>query len=79
MDQWHLLINIYFGVTLNAARGIANQVDHAVMQLVNSFTTAINPQITKNYASGNMVSMNLLVCRGARFSYFLLFVFALPG
>lgn len=74
----NLLINIYFGVTLNAARGIANQVDHAVMQLVNSFTTAINPQITKNYASGNMESMYLLVCRGARFSYFLLFVFALP-
>lgn len=74
----NLLINIYFGVTLNAARGIANQVDHAVMQLVNSFTTAINPQITKNYASGNMESMYLLVCRGARFSYFLLFIFALP-
>lgn len=74
----NLLINIYFGVTLNAARGIANQVDHAVMQLVNSFTTALNPQITKNYASGNMESMYLLVCRGARFSYFLLLVFALP-
>ena len=74
----NLLINIYFGVTLNAARGIANQVDHAVMHLVNSFTTALNPQITKNYASGNMESMFLLVCRGARFSYFLLFVFSLP-
>lgn len=74
----NLLINLFFGVTVNAARGIATQVDHAVMQLVNSFTTAMNPQITKNYAVGNKEAMVSLVCRGAKFSYFLLFIFALP-
>lgn len=74
----NILINLFFGVSVNAARGIATQVDHAVMQLVNSFTTALNPQITKNYAAGNLHEMFTLVCRGSKFSFFLLFVFALP-
>lgn len=74
----NILINLFFGVTLNAARGVATQVDHAIMQLVNNFTTALNPQITKNYAAGNIDEMFTLVCRGAKFAFFLLFVFALP-
>ena len=74
----NILINLFFGVTLNAARGIATQVDHAIMQLVNNFTIALNPQITKNYAAGNIDEMFTLVCRGAKFAFFLLFVFSLP-
>lgn len=73
-----MLINIFFGVTLNAARGVATQVQNAVMQFVNNFTVAVNPQITKSYASGDREYMNKLVCRGARFSYFLLFLFVVP-
>ena len=73
-----MLVNIFFGVTLNAARGVATQVQHAVMQFVNNFTVAINPQITKSYASGDMEYVYKLVCRGARFSYFLLLVFLVP-
>lgn len=73
-----MLINIFFGVTLNAARGVATQVQNAVMQFVNNFTVAVNPQITKSYASGDRDYMNRLVCRGARFSYFLLFLFVVP-
>lgn len=73
-----MLINIFFGVTLNAAKGVASQVQNAVMQFVGNFTVAINPQITKSYASGEMEYMNKLVCRGARFSYFLLLVFTVP-
>lgn len=74
----NILINIFFGVTLNAARGIATQVDGAIQQFVNNFTTAVNPQITKYYAAGQKDEMFTLVCRGARFSYFLLLIFALP-
>lgn len=73
-----MLINIFFGVTLNAARGVASQVQNAVMQFVNNFTVAINPQITKSYAAGDMRYVCKLVCRGARFSYFLLFIFVVP-
>lgn len=73
-----MLINIFFGVTLNAAKGVATQVQNAVMQFVNNFTVAVNPQITKSYAAGDMEYMYKLVCRGARFSYFLLLIFIIP-
>lgn len=73
-----MLINIFFGVTLNAARGLATQVQNAVMQFVNNFTVAVNPQITKSYASGDINYMNRLVCDGAKFSYFLLLIFMIP-
>lgn len=73
-----MLMNIFFGVTLNAAKGVASQVQNAVMQFVGNFTVALNPQITKSYAAGDRKYMNQLVCRGARFSYFLLLIFAVP-
>ena len=73
-----LLSNIYFGVTVNAARGIASQVNRAVMQFVNNFTTAINPQITKSYASNQKEYMFSLMFRGAKFSYLLVLLFAVP-
>ncbi len=74
----NMLINVFFGVTFNAARGLANQVEGAVMLFVNSFTTAINPQITKSYAAGNREEMFTLVYRGSKFSFFLMYLMALP-
>lgn len=74
----NILINLYFGVTLNAARGIATQVEGAVMQFVNNFTMALNPQITKSYAQGNKQEMFSLVCLGSKFSCFLMMFFAIP-
>lgn len=74
----NILINLFFGVTLNAARGIANQVDSAIQQFVNNFTTALNPQITKSYASGELPYMHNLVCIGSKYSLFLTWIFALP-
>ena len=74
----NMLINVYFGVTLNAARGISTQAQSAVMQFVNSFTTSINPQITKYYASGDMDDMYKLVCMGTKYSFYLMLLFAVP-
>lgn len=74
----NMLINVFFGVTFNAARGLANQVEGAVIQFVNSFTTAINPQITKSYAVGDRDVLYQLVNRGAKFSFFLMYMMALP-
>lgn len=74
----NLLLNVYFGVVVNAARGIAMQVDSAVMQFVNNFTTAINPQITKSYATNDKDYMFQLMFKGAKFSYFLVLFFAVP-
>ena len=74
----NILMNIYFGVAINAARGIATQVDSAVMQFVTNFTMAVNPQITKSYAAGEMESMFKLVCRGSKFSYYMMLFFVVP-
>lgn len=74
----NMLMNVNFGVVVNAARGIAVQVEGAVLQFVNNFTTAINPQITKCYATGDLQNMYKLVCRGAKFSFFSILFLALP-
>lgn len=74
----NILLNLFCGVTVNAARGIAMQVSNAILQFSNNFMTALNPQITKSYASGNKEYLESLVCQGARFSFFLLLFIALP-
>jgi O-antigen/teichoic acid export membrane protein len=48
----NILINIFHGVTVNAARGIATQVEQAVNSFISNFMMAMNPPITKSYASG---------------------------
>ncbi len=73
-----MLMNVYFGLTVNTARGLAMQVENGVLQFVNNFTTAINPQITKSYASGELTEMYKLVCRGAKFSSYAMFLMAIP-
>jgi len=78
MQGVNILLNIFFGVAVNAARGIAFQVQRAVVSLINNFTTAMNPQITKLYASGENKSMMSLVVQGSKFSFYLLLILALP-
>ncbi len=74
----NMLMNVFFGVVVNAARGIANQLNGAVSQFVNNFTMALNPQIVKSYAAGNKEDSFRLVCRGAKFSFFLMYIISLP-
>ena len=74
----NILINQFFNVAANAARGIATQVQSALMQFVGNFTTAMNPQITKLYAAGNLADMEKLVIRGAKFTYMLSLLICLP-
>ena len=74
----NIISNMFFGVAINAARGIATQVDGITRNFVCNFTTAIRPQIVKSYSVGNTKYMNRLVCSGAKYSYFLMLFFAFP-
>ncbi len=74
----NMLLNVFFGPVVNAARGVAMQVQGAIQQFVGNFQTALNPQITKSYAKGELKAMHLLMFRSARFSFFLLFILSLP-
>ena len=74
----NILTNLFFGVVVNAARGIASQVDHAVNTFVQNFMMALNPQITKSYAAHDYAYMNVLIIRGTKFASFLFFMLFLP-
>lgn len=74
----NILLNIFFGPTINAARGIAFQVNSAVNNFVNNFMMAINPQIVKSYASNEYLYMHQLIYKGAKYSYFLIFTLSVP-
>lgn len=74
----NILINLFFCPTVNAARGIAMQVSNAATSFVTSFTTAVNPQITKSYATGERDFMMNLIFQSAKFSFFILLFLALP-
>lgn len=74
----NLIINLFCGATVNAARGIASQVGYAVGGFVQNFVTAVNPQIIKLYASGKYDDVMNLVFRTARLSFYLLLIVSLP-
>lgn len=74
----NILLNMFFGPVVNAARAVAVQVQHAVQGFVANFQMALNPQITKTYANGEMEQMHRLVFASGRYSFFLLFFLSLP-
>ena len=74
----NLLLNSVGGTLLNLARGIAFQVQTATVSFVNSFQTAINPQIIKNYATGNIAKMNSLVLTSSRITFMLMLFIIVP-
>lgn len=73
-----VVINIFFGPTVNAAKGIATSVNSAVNGFVTNMMMAVNPQIIKSYSSGDREYMMNLINQSARYSFYLLFLFALP-
>lgn len=74
----NLLLNVFFGPVVNAARAIAYQVQGAVTQFSNNFMTAVRPQIIKSYAEGNLKDMWKLVIQSSCFSFYLMWMICLP-
>ena len=74
----NILLNIFFGPTVNAARGIAVQVQHACQQFCSNFQIALNPQLTKSYAQRNLNDMHRLLIKSSKFSFYILFLIVLP-
>ncbi len=74
----NMVINVVFGPAVNAARSLSGTVNHAVAIFVNNFTLAMNPQITQSYASGDRDYFKSLLFRGTKFSFFIMWMVALP-
>jgi len=74
----NMLLNMFFGPTVNAARGIAYQVQAAISGFGNNFMIAVKPQIIKLYAENNVAQMMKLVFASSKYSFFLVYIFSLP-
>ena len=74
----NIVLNMFFGVVVNAAMGITLQVNGALMNLIYNFQTAFRPQLTKLYAQNAKENIQFLIYFATKVSFFLLFVVMLP-
>jgi len=74
----NMVLNLFCGVAVNAAMGIANQVNGAIYQFVTNFQTAFSPQIVKYYAAGKQDELFCLVFRASTISFLLMALLSLP-
>lgn len=74
----NVVLNVFYGTVVNAAYGITMQVQSAVNMFVSSFQMAINPQILKSYASGDVSKSVALTSFGSKLSFFLILFIAIP-
>ena len=74
----NIAINMFTGPAVNAARGIAMQINGIIGQFTRNIMVAINPQITKEYAAGNLKRMHSLIFKSTRFSYYLFLSLSIP-
>lgn len=74
----NMVLNVFFGPIVNAARGVAVQVQGVVQQFATNLQMAMNPQITKSYACGDMDYLCDLVCSSSKYSFFLVYFLSLP-
>lgn len=74
----NILLNIFYGLAINAAMGIASQVNSATRHFVSNFQTAYKPQIVKYYAQEKYSELAELIYNSAKYSYLLLFAIVCP-
>ena len=74
----NVILNMFFGPIVNAARGVAVQVQGVVNSFCANFQMAVNPQITKSYAKGDLEYMHKLVFQSSKYSYFLILLLSMP-
>lgn len=72
------IVNLFFGVAVNAARGVALQIENTVKQFVSNFLTALNPQITKSWAAGEREYCFELVRKGAKYAWLVILACFIP-
>lgn len=74
----NMILNLFGGITVNAARGIAQNVNNAVQSFVNNFMQATQPEITKLKATNQLLEMRTLIFRSCRVCYFLMLILSVP-
>ena len=74
----NIVLNLFFGPVVNAARAFASQVQSAVNMFISNFLIAVRPQVVKSYAEGDKEHMFYLTFTSAKFAYLLMLALILP-
>ena len=74
----NILLNLFFGPAVNAARGISVQIQGVVKNFITNFQTAVSPQIIKSYALGDSERLFSLIFKSSRLSFYFLLCISLP-
>lgn len=74
----NLILNAFWGTVVNAANGVAHQVNAAVNSLTAGFVTAVRPQMIKNYASGNIDYLRKMYYSVSKLTFYLVMIMAVP-
>lgn len=78
MQGINILLNLFFGPAVNAARGIAFQVQASIIRFVTGFQTSVNPQLVKNWSANDKEGMIILMSRTSKLSFFMLLIISAP-
>lgn len=74
----NLILNAFWGTVINAANGVATQVNSAVNSLTTGFVTAVRPQMIKSFASGNIEHLKRMYYSVSKLTFFLVMILAVP-
>ena len=74
----NVLLNMFFGPIINAARGVSFQVSSSINNFSNNFFTAVRPQIVKSYAGKEYEYFKKLINTSSKYSFYLMWLLCLP-
>lgn len=74
----NMILNLFFGPVVNAAKGIATQVAGAVQGFVSNISIAVRPQLTGSYASGDKERAFRMMYTLSKLSFIILYILSLP-
>ena len=74
----NLILNFFFGPIVNAARGVANQVNSGLQSFVSNITVPVRPQLIQSYSQGNINRSLNLTYTMSKLSCFVLLLMAVP-
>lgn len=78
VNAFAIVVNIFYGVVVNAALGIMNQVQSAVTRFLSSFSMSYTPQVIKSYAERETALLYKLICSSSKISFILISAISLP-
>ena len=74
----NMILNVFYGTVVNAARGVAFQVMGACKSFTENITTAARPQMTQSYAEGNVLRSISIMNSMSKMCFIVFYILSLP-